>query len=62
MTLSQSIRHALFRSSGRHFLGDDRAAFMSGLTALSVLAALVFGARLVVLVAEALDAYHGRWR
>ena len=42
-------------------MGDDRAAFMSGLTALSVLAALVFGAMLVVLVAEALDAYRGRW-
>jgi hypothetical protein len=28
----------------------------------SVLAALVFGAMLVVLVAEALDAYHRRWR
>jgi hypothetical protein len=34
---------------------------MSGLTALSVLAALVFGAMLVVLVAEALDSYRGRW-
>jgi hypothetical protein len=32
------------------------------LAALSVLAALVFGAMLVALLAEALDAYQRRWR
>jgi hypothetical protein len=32
------------------------------LTALSVLAAIVFTALLVALAAEALDTYHWRWR
>jgi hypothetical protein len=32
------------------------------LAAFSVLAALVFAAMLVVTLAEALDAYHRRWR
>jgi hypothetical protein len=32
------------------------------LTVLSAFAALVFGAMLVVTLAEALDAYHRRWR
>jgi hypothetical protein len=49
--------------------GDEKAALSrcyceraSLLTALSVLAAIVFGAMLVVTLAEALDAYHRRWR